>query len=187
MALIWAVTVFVWQRDWPAVEEHIDRFIAQADRYSLSPYQAAGLGVKGELAIRRGDLKPGIEALRRSLQTLQADRYELLTTELVSAVAEALALTRQFDEALATIDRAIDQASKNGRLFTLPELLRIKSNILAAMHDPAAAELCLTQSMDLSRRQSARAWELRTAIDLATLLASQDRPTWKPPNIWWRH
>ena len=31
------------------------------------------------------------------------------------------------------------------------------------------------QSLDLSRRQGARAWELRTAIDLAALLAAQRR------------
>jgi hypothetical protein len=29
------------------------------------------------------------------------------------------------------------------------------------------------QSFELSRRQGARAWELRTAVDLATLLAGQ--------------
>jgi predicted ATPase len=31
------------------------------------------------------------------------------------------------------------------------------------------------QSLELSRRQGARAWELRTATELATLLASQGR------------
>ena len=31
------------------------------------------------------------------------------------------------------------------------------------------------QSLELSRRQGARAWELRTAIDLAALLAGQGR------------
>ena len=38
------------------------------------------------------------------------------------------------------------------------------------------AEMCLRQSLDWSRRQGARAWELRTAIDLATLLAEQGQP-----------
>jgi len=37
------------------------------------------------------------------------------------------------------------------------------------------AEQCFMQSLELSRRRGARAWELRTAVDLATLLADQGR------------
>ena len=35
------------------------------------------------------------------------------------------------------------------------------------------AEQCFMQSLELSRRQGARAWELRTATDLAALFANQ--------------
>ena len=177
MALIWAVTVFAWRRDWDRVEEHIDRFIAQADRYAMVPYQAAGLGVKGELSIRRGDVAAGIAALRRGLDALHADRYELLTTELIATLAEGLALTGQFEDALATVARAIAQAEQHGRLFTLPELLRIQAAILAAQPrpDPSAAEACLNRSLDLGRQQGALGWQLRTAIDLAALWARSDR------------
>ena len=173
MALIWAVTVFAWRRDWASVEEAIDRFIAHAEKYSLAPYLGAGTGVKGELSIRRGDVIIGIQALRYGLEALHAGRYELLTTELVSALAEGLALTGQSQEALATIDRAIEQAALHGRYFTMPELLRIKADILLkrALPDRPAAEDCLLQSLDMSRRQAARAWELRTAVDLAALWA----------------
>ena len=34
-------------------------------------------------------------------------------------------------------------------------------------------EICFTQSLDWSRRQGARSWELRTAVDLAALWAAQ--------------
>jgi predicted ATPase len=37
------------------------------------------------------------------------------------------------------------------------------------------AEAYFMRSLELSRRQGARAWELRTAIDLATLSAGQGR------------
>ena len=177
MALIWAVTVFAWRRDWPSVEETIARFVRVADRHSLAPYQAAGRGVRGELALRRGDLAAGIAALRASLEALGADRYELLTTELVSALAEGLSLAGETDEALATIERAIAEAERHGRGFTMPELLRIQGEILASPPRPdlSAARLCLQRSLELSRRQGARGWELRAAIDLASLLAGEGR------------
>jgi predicted ATPase len=57
-------------------------------------------------------------------------------------------------------------------------LLRVKGCVLLAMPQPdaAEAELYFMQSLELSRRQGARAWELRTATDLAALFASQGRP-----------
>ena len=38
---------------------------------------------------------------------------------------------------------------------------------------PDDAEMCFVQSLDWSRRQGARSWELRTAVDLAALWAAQ--------------
>ena len=59
----------------------------------------------------------------------------------------------------------------------MPELLRGKGGLLLTMPRPNVedAEKCFMQSLELSRRQGARAWELRTAVDLATLLANQGR------------
>jgi predicted ATPase len=59
----------------------------------------------------------------------------------------------------------------------MPELLRIRAKLLLSMPHPVAddAENCFTQSLALSRHQGARAWELRTATDLAALWASQGR------------
>jgi len=49
--------------------------------------------------------------------------------------------------------------------------------ILAGPHpDPVMAEACFMQSLELGRRQGARAWVLRTATDLAALQAAQGRP-----------
>jgi hypothetical protein len=38
------------------------------------------------------------------------------------------------------------------------------------------AEACFTQSLELSRQQGARAWELRSAIDLARLWGNRGKP-----------
>jgi predicted ATPase len=39
------------------------------------------------------------------------------------------------------------------------------------------AEMCFVQSLELSRRHGARAWELRSAMDLAELWAGLGRST----------
>jgi len=56
-------------------------------------------------------------------------------------------------------------------------LLRVKGNVLQSARGAGATdvETCFTQSLELSRRQGARAFELRTATDLAALWAGQGR------------
>ena len=80
-------------------------------------------------------------------------------------------------KASALVDETIRQVEANGDLCYMPELLRVKGGLLLSMPQPGGdeAETCFMQSLELSRRQGARAWELRTATDLAALLAAQGR------------
>jgi predicted ATPase len=59
----------------------------------------------------------------------------------------------------------------------MPELLRLKGNVF--LTKPLAridqAEMYLRQSLELSRRQGARLWELRAPTDLAKMMAAQGR------------
>ena len=88
----------------------------------------------------------------------------------------------RFTEGLRLIEQTIGLVEINGDIAYLPELLRIKGEVLLSVPHANngasdAAEACFTQSLELSRRQGARAWELRTAVDLATLWADQSRLT----------
>ncbi len=75
-------------------------------------------------------------------------------------------------------DETIRLVDANGDISFMPELLRVKGGLLLSMPQPNRddAEMCFMQSLELSRRQGARAWELRTGVDLAALLAVQGRP-----------
>jgi Tripartite tricarboxylate transporter family receptor len=59
----------------------------------------------------------------------------------------------------------------------MPELLRVKAQILAAMpqYGRGAAMDCLTESLAVAKAQSALALELRSTIDLARLLTESGR------------
>src|SRR6202171_5734005 len=176
MALLWAMSVFLWNEDLESAEEYTDRFIAQAEKHSLAPYQTIGVGAKGELLVRRGDVEAGIVLLRLSLGAVRAHRYGLQTA-FSSALAEGLSMTGRGDEALNTIDEAIALVEHNEDLFGMPELLRIKADILVSAQpaDPVRAEGLLIQSLGMARRQSALAWEWRTATTLARLWLTQGR------------
>jgi predicted ATPase/DNA-binding response OmpR family regulator len=171
ISLVWNAYVFLWTGDWQSAHEIIERLVAHADRHSLGPYQAVGRGLRGELSIKRGDPESGLELVRGCLQTLHESRHLILSTVFASDLAEGLAMVGKFDEALVTVDRAIAQVGDTGDSFDMPEMLRIKGDILSRMTPPqsAQAEDILLQSLDLACRQSALGWRLRTAMCLARL------------------
>jgi predicted ATPase/DNA-binding winged helix-turn-helix (wHTH) protein len=177
LVLHWAASVHLWIGDLANAGKLIDRFISCAETYSLGPYIAVGRGLKGELAIRQGDAKSGVEGVQACLEKLHAARYELLTTAFKIAIVRGLAAMGRFDEGLALTDETIGLVDANGDAAFTPELLRLKGSLLLSKPQPRVADVqsCLAQSLELSRRQGARAWELRTATDLASLLASQGR------------
>jgi tetratricopeptide (TPR) repeat protein len=176
--LNWAIAVFLGTGDLLSADEHIDWFISHAESHSLTPYLAVGRGFKAELAIRRGDAKGGVDSLQRCLEELHAARYELLTTPFNISLVQGLAAIGRFAESITLIDETIRLVEANGDLSYMPELLRVKGALLLSMPQRRSreAEKCLIQSLELSRRKGARAWELRTAIDLADLLVAQGRP-----------
>ncbi|UPK37200.1 helix-turn-helix transcriptional regulator [Bradyrhizobium sp. 186] len=173
IALIYAAPVFLWSGNFERAGGYIERLIAYAGRYLLAPYRAVGMALKGELAVIRGEAGAGLHLLRDALETLHAEQHKILVTVFTGALADGLRKAGQFDEALLTINGALARAAHCGATFDMPELLRIKGQILATMprRDLASGVDCLMQSIAVAREQSALGWELRSAMDLARLLS----------------
>jgi predicted ATPase/DNA-binding winged helix-turn-helix (wHTH) protein len=177
-SLAWAASVFLWTGDVRGAEECIDSSISHAVSHSLGPLSAVGRARKAELAIYQGNADGGIETLRAALEKIHAAHYELMTTEFNISLVQGLCAAGRWAEGIALIDKTIQLVETNGDLCFMPELLRVKGGLVLSQPQPrmADAESLFTQSIELSRRQGALAWQLRTATDLATLYASQGHP-----------
>ena len=176
LALSWAPGLFLWIGDLDAAEQHADRLISHAESHSLGPYLAVGRCYKGAAAIRRGEAGRGTQDLRSGLQQLHALRYEMHTDFKFYLIGGLVAAGRS-TEGLAMIDEAIGAIEAKGDLLHLPEALRVKACVLGSLpHRAREARTCLRQSLEWSRRQGARAWELRAAIDLAASLLRGGEP-----------
>ena len=173
VSLTYGSPVFLWSGDLHATDEYVERLIEYAGRHSLEPYRAAGLGLKGAVAIVREDLETGIDLLRGALETLTTLKLNLLLTDFMGALAGWLRKRGRLEEALLTINQAIGRAADRGSTYDTAELLRIKAQILAAMpqYGRDSAMNCLTEALAVARAQSALALELRSTITQARLLA----------------
>ena len=174
IALIYAMSTLFWTGDLDSAAKHLDTFVAHAQRHSLAPYLAVGQGFKGRLELLHGDAKGGVASLQSCLAQFHAARYELLTTPFSATLAEGLAALGQQAEAMALMDETIRRCEAGGDLVYMPDLLRMKGCLLrGSTPGDEGAEQCFRQSLDWSRRQGAPAWQLRTAVDYATLLSAR--------------
>lgn len=178
MVLVAAIHILLRCGDYNKMDEFLDRLTESADKHSLAPYQAVALGMRGALLVRQSYPEPGVAKLRSALDALNRLQYNWLADIFIAEIARGLAAIGRFEDAADAIDKAIETVEQQEALYVLPEMLRIKGWILmsATKAKFGEAEVYLIRSLDLATQQAAWAWQLRTAISLATLRLAQGRP-----------
>jgi hypothetical protein len=135
--------------------------------------------LQGQLLIKRGHFDAGLRLCHSGVAELRKARFVQYFTAFLGTLAEGLAEAGQVSQGLAAVDEALARCERYEERWGMPELLRIKGEILAKQDpaDPAASENHLLCSLDWARRQGALSWELRTASSLARLWRDQHRVT----------
>ena len=145
-------------------------------KHSLRPFYAAGQCVRGSLLAKRGDPRGGIDLLRSGLVEMKSAAYLLFYPFYVAELAAALGVIGRVDEGLAELDAALHLAAEIDYRWFVPELLRVKGQLLLRGGDAAAeAEKLFRRSIQMAHEQQALYWELCTAASLAELMRGQQR------------
>lgn len=158
-------------------ESCIDELLDHSAKHSLTPYNAFGLCSKGGLRAARGDLTEAERLLRLGLQRSREVAYLLFDAFFQGELAEVLASAGRIDEGMVEIDAALRYAERSESLWSMPELLRIKGELLARRAGDAvcAAEEWFIRARDMAHRQEALSWELRAVMSLARFWRDRGR------------
>ena len=132
----------------------------------------------GELLIRRGQVEAGINRLGAGIEKLRRANFVVYhQTQFLSALASGLAKCGQIERAHRALDDALDECTRTGEAWFLPELYRIRGEIaiLADSRSMDVAEALFTDALRIAGEQGALSWELRTANSMALLWRSHGR------------
>jgi predicted ATPase/DNA-binding winged helix-turn-helix (wHTH) protein len=148
-----------------------------ATRLDATFWRILGSRWQGKLLIERGEFAEGVSILQKMLDWCAETGWQAYNAEFLGDLAQGLAGLEQGDEALSVIHQALARAERSGEHWYEPELIRIKGELLRQAGDKsvAAAENCFKQAIEITREQGALFWELRAALGLARLKASQNR------------
>jgi predicted ATPase/DNA-binding winged helix-turn-helix (wHTH) protein len=166
--------------DFAAAERAITRLIELATSFNAPFWQTAGHFLEGKLLVERGEFTHGAAVLQDAFDTCSRTSWRISYPEFRGTLAQALAGVGQLDEALGVVNEALASAGQgeNGQVWYIPEVLRVKGDVLlrqAGDRAAAAAEDCFAQAGEMAREQGALFWELRVALSLAHSYVTQGR------------
>ena len=171
IALVWAAIIHLWSGDLEAAEEAVDTLSTRAEASALAPYIIAAEGFRGALDFERSLGADALVILEKSIAGLRAARYELLVTPFMLMLLWGLVRGDRSREAQDLVEDAISRCHELGERFAMPELLRIKAELVQRLNsDRATSEILMRDALSLARQQGARAWQDR----IENMLSGQD-------------
>jgi class 3 adenylate cyclase/tetratricopeptide (TPR) repeat protein len=143
-------------------EEHGFQFVAHQARIMMG-WARAQLGRTGE----------GVALIREGITGFTESGAGIGISNYLTHLAEAQALDGKLDDALITIEEAL-QANAEELVFR-PNILTFRGELRFKRGQTKPAEADYREAIGLARKMIAKAWELRATTSLARLLRDTDR------------
>jgi predicted ATPase len=157
--------------DLAGADSSVAILLEHSAKHPLTLWDALGGCLKGALLLARGDVA-GLELLQSALDWLRQARFGYYDAIFLGTLAQGMAAVGQTAEARVAIGEALERCDRSEGRWCLPELLRIKGELLrlgGTTVGVKAAEDHYQQALECARKQEALSWELRAATSLAEL------------------
>jgi tetratricopeptide (TPR) repeat protein len=115
----------------------------------------------------------GVALIREGLAGLAEAGMRVFITDFLTRLAEAQALDGKIDDALITIEEAL-QANPEELVYR-PNALSCRGDLRLKLGHTELAEADFREAIALAQKMQAKAWELRATISLARLLRDTNR------------
>ena len=183
-ALNWAARLYLFRREWPAVQERAEAAITLSTEQGATFWLAFGLMLHGAALAAQGEIEEGIAQLHEGLDAHRNTRAELAVPYFLAHLAEAYAKGGQLEEGLSLLADALAVMEKTDERFREAELYRLKGKLLLNasqgdgspndQHDSLSAA-CFLKAIEIARRQRAKSLELRATVSLCRLWGAQNK------------
>jgi DNA-binding winged helix-turn-helix (wHTH) protein/tetratricopeptide (TPR) repeat protein len=135
--------------------------------------------LKGWALSMSGQTDEGFELMQESISRLNHIGANMDRPYLLALLSEISAAKGEFPDALALVAEALGQVRGSRTYFYEAELYRLRGALVLQIGGRASegeAEANFRQALDIAKRQTARALELRAAVSLCRLLQTRGMP-----------
>jgi DNA-binding SARP family transcriptional activator len=167
LALAYAGLTHQFRRDLERVSACAHAVVTLSERYGFAYYRDWADVLLGWVSGQEGRPEEGVRMIEGALAHLDAQRAQGRRPYYLSLLAETLTAAGHRERAASVLDAALAMAEQRRDVWWLPELLRMKSELVPA----AAREPLLRQALETARAQQSRALEERIDAAPARTLA----------------
>jgi DNA-binding winged helix-turn-helix (wHTH) protein/predicted ATPase len=173
----WAASLHHRRREAAAVQAQAEALLRLARAQGFPVYVEHGICWRGWALALQGQDAVGVALLRQGLAAIEATGLELSRPLWLVLLAEAMGHAGQGTAGLRLLSEVLTALHASGRGDMLAEAYRVQGVLLLQQTTPdvVQAEACLQQALAIARRQQARSWELRAAMDLCRLWRCQGK------------
>jgi class 3 adenylate cyclase/tetratricopeptide (TPR) repeat protein len=154
---------------------HATEVISLAEEHGFPYWSSWGLLHRGRSVVARDSTEDAIAMMQEGLSIMRASGGSLLSTWVLTMLAEAYAKLGRPVEALKAIAEAFLVVDATDERIGEAELHRLRGDLLNVTGDPAAAERDYHLALAIAGKQSAKLFELRAATSLARLWLDQGK------------
>ena len=165
------------RREQEAARETGETTVEYCEEKGIPPIVPVGRAIRGAATAQLGDAAEGIAELRQGVDQLRSIGFEFGLPSFYAVLGEVCGRAGQIEDGLAAIEDGLAMADRNADNFNLPELHRVKGDLLLARSagNGAEAASCFQQAMKIAAGQQAKLLKLRAAVSLARLWAEDGR------------
>jgi predicted ATPase len=149
------------------------RALELSEKNQFPPEAAYSQVVLGQARAHLGSTSEGIALIRRGI----ASEFEVGARVSIPFDTTSLATAQMLDgkivQALETVEQAL-QVNPD-QLYSRPEAIRVRGELRLRQNQIELAGVDFYEAIGIARKIGAKAWELRSKMSLARLLAKQDR------------
>jgi DNA-binding NtrC family response regulator/predicted ATPase len=170
-ALGFAALFHQFRRETQAVHEQVDALMALSREQEFAQWLAWGEMLRGCVLVKQGHGAEGMRHMRQGLDAFDDIGAALGRPYWLALLAEACGTVGQAEEGQRMLAAALDAIHTTGERRWEAEIFRLQGELLLVLpqKSEAAAEACFQQALLVSRRQQAKALELRAASSLSRL------------------
>ena len=168
---LWESWLFCLLRESQRTEVAAMQALAVAEEHGFSDLTNLTRPVLGWAQAHLGRAGEGVALIRQGLAGFAETGNRVYLTDVLTGLAETQALDGKIDEALATIEEALQVNPEES--FFRPNALTLRGALRLRLGQTELAEADFREAIALAQTMQAKAWELRATTSLARLLDKQ--------------
>ncbi|WP_394847319.1 protein kinase [Pendulispora brunnea] len=162
--------------EYPEARATVDEILRLCEEYGLHFISSQTRVIRACTQVHCGE-REGVDELQAALEGRASMGGTLAFTRYLSVLAYGQLQNGALDEAMLSVDKAMEISERTGERYCDAELLRLKGEILFAMDTSDLHRVArhFERGLEVARGQHARSWELRLSCSYGRLLASHGK------------